>query len=120
MERKVVVAVKGCPAPLTQLVHNSVRLIIDVLCDVLPDARIKAEELQILAEIVCYQTCTSVDRTLAAMISYAYAHSCGVTVMKMEWITQVEKRWKLEQILTSVSLEKKQKNSAYASYPVTK
>jgi hypothetical protein len=54
------------------------------------------------------------------MISYAYAHSCGVTVMKMEWITQVEKRWKLEQILTSVSLEKKQKNSAYASYPVTK
>jgi hypothetical protein len=54
MERKVVVAVKGCPAPLTQLVHNSVRLIIDVLCDVLPDARIKAEELQILAEIVCY------------------------------------------------------------------
>jgi hypothetical protein len=83
--------------------------------------KIKAEELQILAEIVCYQTCTSVDRTLAAMISYTHAHSCGVTVLSAEkvlkWITQVEKRCKLEQILTSVSLKKKQKNSSLCILP---
>ncbi len=90
-----------------QLDYESARLSDDVLCDVSPDVKIKADKLRNLVKVSVPDVRKTVDRMREAMKAYAQSRDCEIPVLKaaqakceraLDWITQVERRCEAEQI----------------------
>jgi hypothetical protein len=91
----------------SRLDYETARLSSDVLCDVSPEAKVKADKLRNLAKITVPDVRKTVDRMREAMKAYAQGRDCEVPVLAaaqakceqaLDWITKVEKRCELEQI----------------------
>jgi hypothetical protein len=79
----------------------------DVLCDVSPGVKVKADKLRNLAKVTVPDVRKTVDRMREAMKAYSQVRDCEISVLTtaqakceqaLNWITQVERRCEVEQI----------------------